>query len=297
MIRTAICEDEANTRALIAALIRAQPYACEIVAYASAEECLADSKTPDLLFLDIGLQASGAGGTGGACGMGETAGACSDGSTGKTGTGDKGEACGTGGTGSTGGKGSAGDHGMDGMALARALRKQTPSARPVRMPVIVFVTGYEQYVFDAFDVGAFHYLLKPVDEKKFAAVFARAAEEILSAGQSAPVPRALTLHIGNSSRTVPLSDIHYIESSGHKAVLHLEDGTLACYAKLGDLERELQGSFFRIHKGYLVNLSYITGYSRSEVTLSGGGTLLLSKYKYRDFVKAYLHFLKQGAGL
>ena len=279
MIRTAICEDEPNARTCLAALIRAQPYDCEIVEYASAEECLADGKTPDLLFLDIGLRPSGDGSAD------RTGGAGSTGSADRTG--------GTDSTNSTGGTGGTGSGGMDGMALARELRKQNPAARPV----IVFVTGYERYVFDAFDVGAFHYLLKPVDGEKFAAVFARAAGEILSAKQTAPGPRALTLRVGNTSRTVPPGEIRYIESSGHKAVLHLGDGALVCYAKLGDLEQELQGSFFRIHKGYLVNLSYITGYTRSEVTLSGGEKLLLSKYKYRDFVKAYLHFLKQGAGL
>lgn len=291
MIRTAICEDDANTRAYLAALVRAQPYDCEIVEYASAEDCLADSKTPDLLFLDIGLQPAGGIDNNGS---GNIESIDSAGSTGITGSDSKSTgSTGDGGRERAGSTGGIGSGGMDGMALARRLREQHPAARPV----LVFVTGYAQYVFDAFDVGAFHYLLKPVDEKKFAGVFARAAEEIRSAGQDAHVPRVLTLRIGNTGRTVPLGEIRYIESSGHKAVLHLRDSALEYYARLGDLERELQGSFFRIHKGYLVNLSYITGYTRSEVTLSGGQALLLSKYKYRDFVKAYLRFLKQEAGL
>lgn len=50
-------------------------------------------------------------------------------------------------------------------------------------------------------------------------------------------------------------------------------------------------------KGYLVNLSYVNGYAKTEVTLTSGEELLLSKYKYQDFVKAYLCFLKEGAGL
>ena len=62
--------------------------------------------------------------------------------------------------------------GPDGMALARQIREDRPTAQPI----IIFVTGYERYVFDAFDVGAFQYLLKPVDEQKFAQVFARALE-------------------------------------------------------------------------------------------------------------------------
>ena len=241
MIRIAICDDEANTRAYLSSLIMAQSCPCEIVEYASADDCLADTREFDLLFLDIELAPSG-------------------------------------------------DH-LDGMALARTIRERTTGPQPV----IIFVTGYERYVFDAFDVGAFQYLLKPVDEEKFAQVFTRAVAQIGTAREK-PGP-VLTLQSANASKTVPLDSIYYIESSNHKVELHLKDGVFACYAKIGDLEVELQGQFFRIHKGYLVNLSYVDGYSKSEVTLTNGERLLLSKYKYQDFVKAYLRFLKRGAGL
>ena len=177
--------------------------------------------------------------------------------------------------------------GLDGMALARKIRECTTGTQPV----IIFVTGYERYVFDAFDVGAFQYLLKPVDEEKFAQVFSRAVAQIGTAREKPG--RVLTLQSANTSRTVPLDSIYYIESSNHKVELHLKNGEFACYAKIGDLELELQDQFFRIHKGYLVNLSYVAGYSKRSVTLTNGEWLLLSKYKYQDFVKAYLHFLKK----
>ena len=180
---------------------------------------------------------------------------------------------------------------LDGMELARKIRERATMTQPV----IIFVTGYERYVFDAFDVGAFQYLLKPVDEEKFAQVFARAVAQIGTAKEKPG--RVLTLQSANTSKTVPLDSIYYIESSNHKVELHLKDGEFACYAKIGDLELELQEQFFRIHKGYLVNLSYVDGYSKTEVTLTNGEKLLLSKYKYQDFVKAYLRFLKRGAGL
>ena len=181
--------------------------------------------------------------------------------------------------------------GLDGMALARKIRERATGTQPV----IIFVTGYERYVFDAFDVGAFQYLLKPVDEEKFAQVFSRAVAQIAIAKEKPG--RVLTLQSANTSKTVPLDSIYYIESSNHKVELHLKNGEFACYAKIGDLELELQDQFFRIHKGYLVNLSYVAGYSKRSVTLTNGEQLLLSKYKYQDFVKAYLHFLKKGAGL
>ena len=241
MIKIAICDDEANIRAYLISLIRAQSCPCEIVEYASADDCLADTQEIDLLFLDIEL------------------------------TTDR--------------------SGLDGMALAGQIRERTTGTQPV----IIFVTGYERYVFDAFDVGAFQYLLKPVDEEKFAKVFSRAVAQIGTAREKPG--RVLTLQSANTSKTVPLDSIYYIESSNHKVELHLKNGEFACYAKIGDLELELQDQFFRIHKGYLVNLVYVAGYSKTEVTLTNGEKLLLSKYKYQDFVKAYLHFLKRGAGL
>ena len=241
MIKIAICDDEANIRAYLISLIRAQSCPCEIVEYASAGDCLADHREIDLLFLDIELAPFGSG--------------------------------------------------LDGMALARKIRERATGTQPV----IIFVTGYERYVFDAFDVGAFQYLLKPVDEEKFAQVFSRAVAQIAIAKEKPG--RVLTLQSANTSKTVPLDSIYYIESSNHKVELHLKNGEFACYAKIGDLELELQDQFFRIHKGYLVNLAYVAGYSKTEVTLTNGERLLLSKYKYQDFVKAYLHFLKKGAGL
>lgn len=242
MIRIAICDDEAPTRAYLASLIRAQDCPCEVVEYASAGDCLADHQGIDLLFLDIELNATG----------------------------------------------------PDGMELARKIREQSA----VTQPVIIFVTGYERYVFDAFDVGAFQYLLKPVDEEKFAQVFARAVEQIEVGRRVQPqLSHALTLQSAGTSRTVPLDSIYYIESSNHKVVLRLKDGEFSCYAKIRDLEAELGDRFFRVHKGYLVNLAYVEGYSKTELTLTNGEKLLISKYKYQDFVKAYLRFVKRGAGL
>ncbi len=241
MIRIAICDDEAPTRAYLTSLIRAQDCPCEVVEYASASDCLADHRGIDLLFLDVELNAAG----------------------------------------------------LDGMALARQIREGSSAAQPV----IIFVTGYERYVFDAFDVGAFQYLLKPVDEEKFAQVFARAVEQIKAGRVQPQLSHALTLQSAGTSRTVPLDNIYYIESSNHKVVLCLKDGAFSCYAKIRDLEAELGDQFFRVHKGYLVNLAYVEGYSKTELTLTNGEKLLISKYKYQDFVKAYLRFVKRGAGL
>lgn len=65
--------------------------------------------------------------------------------------------------------------GINGIETAKALRKSHGKEKET---ILIFVTGIREYVFDAFDVSAFHYLLKPVEEEKFSEVFGRAVEEI-----------------------------------------------------------------------------------------------------------------------
>lgn len=99
---------------------------------------------------------------------------------------------------------------MDGMEMAKRIR----GMEDIKQPIIIFVTGYEKYVYDAFDVGAFQYLLKPIDEGRFAEIFRRAAQQV---GQG---------------KTRPLSDIYYMESQNHKIAVHMKDGIfLSAYGR------------------------------------------------------------------
>ena len=175
--------------------------------------------------------------------------------------------------------------GMDGMSMA----KQVRSMNLARQPAIIFVTGYEKYVYDAFDVDAFHYLLKPINEQKFAEIFRRAAEQILS--ETEQKKKTLVIQCKNESRAIPLDNIYYLESRNHKVVLYLKEGELEYYAKIGDLEEKLAGQFYRIHRGYLVNLAYVEGYDKTGVTLANGIRLPLSK-KYTDFAAACMQFVQ-----
>ncbi len=183
---------------------------------------------------------------------------------------------------------------VSGMEMARQIR----GMEQIKQPIIIFVTGYEKYVYDAFDVEALGYLVKPVNEQKFTEVFSRAQDKILSEAEQKK--KTLLIQYAGANKVIPLDDIYYMESQKHKVVLYIKDGDkaytdrLEYYAKIGELEEELQGYFCRIHKGYLVNLSCVDEYGRTEIMLTNGDKLPLSKYKYEDFVKAYLHFMQQG---
>ena len=176
---------------------------------------------------------------------------------------------------------------MDGMRLARHIRGMDTC----RQPIIIFVTGYEKYVYDAFDVGAFQYLVKPVDEEKFADVFSRAVGQILS--EAEPRKKNLVIQYAGEGKAIPLNDIYYMESQNHNIVLFLKSGKLEYYGKIGDLEEELAGQFYRIHRGYLINLLHVEGYDRTEVRMANGDKLLLSRYKYDGFVQAYMDYISE----
>ena len=86
----------------------------------------------------------------------------------------------------------------------------------------------------------------------------------------------------------------FIIWNGHKVILTLKAEKVEYYAKIGELEKQLAGQFYRIHKGYLINLSHVEAYNRSEVTMANGDRLQISKYKYDEFRKAYLEYISEG---
>lgn len=175
---------------------------------------------------------------------------------------------------------------ISGMDLAKQIRNREEK----KQPMIIFVTGYSEYVFEAFDVEAFHYLVKPVSNEKFIEVFQKAVKQISE--EMEQQKRTIRVQFANTNKIIPMEDILYAESQNHKVILHTKQETIEYYAKISDLEEELKEQFFRIHKGYLVNLACIDKYTKSEVVLVSKDVLPLSRYKYGDFVKAYLHFIE-----
>lgn len=176
--------------------------------------------------------------------------------------------------------------GKNGIETARLLRQKSENT------VLIFVTGAKDYVFQAFDVAAFHYLLKPIEKEKFEEVLVRALREV----EKRKKDETDFLLIKTRNRTFPLakSSILYVESRGKKAEIHTGKETVAMYASLNGLEAELGAGFYRCHRGYLVNLAYVSEYHHDSILLTNGETIYLAKEKYQEFVKEYMRYLKGG---
>lgn len=173
--------------------------------------------------------------------------------------------------------------GMDGMETARRLKELSDA-------ILIFVTGVKEQVFDAFDVGAFHYLMKPIDLDKMTGVLKRAIQEV---EKKKAAPRYLLVKAEGSHRRILVEDILYVENSGRKVILHMKTECLEYYERMNHLEEVLGEGFYRCHRGYLVALSAISGYDHDSITVGQGDKIYLAKQKYGEFVKLYCDFLKE----
>lgn len=183
--------------------------------------------------------------------------------------------------------------GMNGIKIAeqiRSMQKQACKDIWGDLPLIVFVTGYKEHMQDAFGVHAFAYLLKPFEKAAFYKIY----EQMVSVcnKRNSGDERYLLIKTRGEVKRIPVDKILYIESEKRKNILHLPNEKIAYYGSMEELAKELPDDFFRVHKGYFVNMAYVEQYDRSEITVKGGDVVLLSKYRYAEFVNAYLKFLR-----
>ncbi len=175
---------------------------------------------------------------------------------------------------------------LNGMDVAKKIREKSDA-------IIIFVTALKEYVFEGYDVGAFHYLLKPVEEPKFMEVMDKAIGQIRRKRNTEP----LIIKIDGNYIKIPVNNIIYAENEARKIVLHtrnMQEETYRFYEKMEALERKLGDNFFRSHRGFLVNLQEIARYDNSNIELKNGEKVFLSKQKYNDFVTAYMNYLRKA---
>ena len=155
---------------------------------------------------------------------------------------------------------------------------------------IIFITAFREYMEQAFDVGAFNYITKPIDEERFFRIFEAVSKEVDSALEN----KFIMVKCQGIQRRFFLHDISYIESSNKKVILNTKQGKFEVYGKLSEFEELLKESFFRPHRCYLVNMENISAYDYEEIVTLDGDRLPMSKQKYRDFVKAYMRYARKG---
>jgi two-component system, LytTR family, response regulator len=194
------------------------------------------------------------------------------------------------------------------------------------LPLVVFVTAYDQYAIQAFEARAIDYLLKPIDEVRFSAALARVREqlrsrsaegqrdrlleiiaeitgsgelvldELLAQGSkalAAPRPEVLPIRQGRETYRVPVASIEWVDAAGDYMCIHAGGQTHVLRGTMKELEQLLDPKLFqRVHRSAIVNLRLVRSlraHMNGEyfLTLEGGHELKLSR-TYRDKVEYFL---------
>ena len=147
---------------------------------------------------------------------------------------------------------------LDGMETARRLREADEGL------LLVFVTGYTDYVFDGYSVGALGYLMKPPKPDQLDGVLDRAAEARLREGDQAFLCRS-----GETLYRIPKKTILYFASDRRQVTCVSAARTYTFYGKLDDVERDVGESFVRVHQRYLVRTAAVERMEGSQVFVGG----------------------------
>jgi len=199
---------------------------------------------------------------------------------------------------------------MTGMELARALD-------PATLPLIVFVTAYDHYALEAFEVSAVDYLLKPFDDERFRATLARVrrrhgtAPEFDRQGALASLleqlenrararaegqPRVLA-EAGSRMHMLDVSQVEVIEADRNYVRLIIGRDSFHARSTLQQAEKSFQQQqMLRISRSCLINLRHVREISRTPrgdfILVMAGGTTVTSSEGYREPVRQYLERLK-----
>jgi two-component system LytT family response regulator len=183
-----------------------------------------------------------------------------------------------------------------------------------RMPLVIFVTAYDEYAVQAFEVHALDYLLKPVERERFSAALDRAKARLASAGAS-PADgspdrqqfQALLEHLGRRQRRdvrlaikvdgrlllLRTADIDWIEAVDNHARIHCGADAHLVRDTLTRLEQRLPSSrFLRIHRSTIVNTERVKElqpwFQGDFVVILHDGSRHTSGRSYRQKLQAFI---------
>jgi two-component system LytT family response regulator len=187
---------------------------------------------------------------------------------------------------------------MDGFATLDSLASD-------ELPLVVFVTAYDQHALRAFQVHALDYLLKPFEEERFQEALARAKAQLREKGGSQLTRRILEMLDGTRvERQAPgrimvrsagritfvrVEEVDWIEAQGDYVCLHCQGKKHLVREKISDMETQLaDGRFLRIHRSTIVSIPRIKEmqplfHGEYAVVLHDGTRLTLSR-SFRDRV-------------
>lgn len=172
--------------------------------------------------------------------------------------------------------------GIDGMETARRLRERKFRG------FLIFITVLKEMVFKSFEVQAYDYLVKPVEEGHFE----KTMERLFASMQNVREANLL-VQKGHESRIIPLKDIVFCEIIDRKIYLHLTSSEIVdFYDRIENLETRVDDRFFRCHRSFLINLQYLKGYKNGTAYMEGDKEIPVSRLRSKEFSSVILRYME-----
>lgn len=179
--------------------------------------------------------------------------------------------------------------GMDGLECARQLNRRQPP------PVIIFVTAFDDFALQAFEVNAVSYLVKPVRESRLCEALERARALLPGQMAAATLAPRRFLHAFEEgcTRLLPVDGIRCLYADQKYVVACCDDGEHLLDESLTHLEEELAGRFLRIHRSCLVAPGRLRALKRDQ----GGWLAELDDGSLRPVSRRQLPAVRSALGL
>lgn len=176
--------------------------------------------------------------------------------------------------------------GSNGISTAENIRKTDENA------LLIYVSESEKFIMDLFPLDVFAFMKKPIDGARFQDIFLEANQRICKR------QFYFSYRYKKVEYKIPCADIVYFESCGRKILIHCrENGIESFNGKLSEVENQLttaKNPFLRIHKSYFVNYHCIKAHTKTEIILTDGTKLPVSKEACAHFKKQYDRLLHDG---
>lgn len=170
---------------------------------------------------------------------------------------------------------------LNGMDTARQLRDKNNKT------TIIFLTAVPDIVYDTFEVKAFRFLNKPIEDERLY----KALDDFL---KSFSDDEYLSLIERGKIVRIEYNDILYVEANGKKCLIHTINDTIEHTQFLLSVEGKLpKDRFFRCHKSFIVGFKHIVSRDGNEITLDNGDKVDLTKSKAESFKNQYIDYLKR----
>lgn len=172
---------------------------------------------------------------------------------------------------------------MNGLEVASRIREHD------YITAIIFISQYDDYYKEAYDVHPFHFLSKPIGQS--------AINHVMDSFMRMKMQdkETYSFSINKARYTLHLSDILYFGSERRQIYIVCQNTKYMFYGKLDDVQKQLEektARFIRIHQSYLVNMKYVREYHYADVIMSNGDVLLISRDRRKNVRSIHMLLMK-----